>query len=251
MSNSKHPLDDLMRQHPERVKQVTNMLVESPYFYREDNEECFLYLRRHMEEFRRFFEQYFDWQLIMDMKCARVYKDKWYNEAIPKRSRMQFNFSRRDECIAFMLLLRFFEHQLEEQSLTVESQISPRFRFGDLLDYTQAGFLELGFDPNKYTLEHVRANILREMMPVLEQYRFIQKIQPDPGMRVRSEDVIYEARPALYHYNAGILRNPLTEDNDSAADDGEPVTPPERDNTNHDKSTESPEEAADETATEA
>ena len=202
-------LDKLMGKYAERVRAIANMLMEAPYFYREDDEDSFLFLRRHREEFNDFFERYFGWTLIMDMKCARVYKERWYNEALGKRSRLEFGFSSRDECIAFMLLLRFFEHQLEEQSLTVESSMAPRFRFGDLLEYTRAGFLELDYDPEKYTLEYVRAHILRGMMPVLEQYRFLHRIRPEAGMRIEFDDTIYEALPALFHYNAGVLRQPV------------------------------------------
>ncbi len=212
MTSSAQSIEDLMGQYKGRVQAIANMLTEAPYFYREDNEELFLFLRRHRDEFRLFFERYFGWMLIMDMKCARVYKERWYNEALGKRSRLEFGFSRRDECIAFMLLLRFFEHQLEEQSLTVESRLAPRFRFGDLLDYTRAGFLELEYDADKYTLEHVRANILRSMMPVLEQYRFLRRIAPEAGMRIQADDTIYEALPALFHYNAGMLRRPVEAD---------------------------------------
>jgi hypothetical protein len=216
-----NPLDSLTQQYADRVQAILNILMESPYFYRSDHEDLFLFLRRYQEEFRQFYERYYGWNLIMDMKCARVFKDRWYNQAITPANRMQFNLTRRDECLAFMLLLRFFEHLLDEQSLTVESAIAPRFHFGDLLEYCRQGFLELGYDAEKYTLEFVRADILRQMMPTLERFRFLRKLDPE-GLKIKADDVIYETLPALYHYNAGILSRPLEDQSAESAAPEEP-----------------------------
>jgi hypothetical protein len=89
------------------VQAVLNVLLESPYFYKTDNEDLYLFMRRYEKEFASFFDSHFGWQLTVDSKCARVYKPKWYNERITPANRDMFNFSRRDDCIAFMLVLEF------------------------------------------------------------------------------------------------------------------------------------------------
>ena len=53
------PLAELTAAFPERVRAVLNILVETPYFYRTDNEDLFFFLRRHRSEFARFAEMYY------------------------------------------------------------------------------------------------------------------------------------------------------------------------------------------------
>lgn len=200
-----NPLATLNEQHPSRVTAALNVLMEAPYFYRDDHEETFFFIRRHKQELARFFEQYFGWSLVVDDKCARVHKEKWHNPAIPESQRDVFGFRRRDECLAFMMLLEFFEHQMDQNSMTVEDRDNLRFRLGDLLAFLTRRFAELYPDlaAERYTEERVRKDILRSMMPVLERYRFVRKVPPPKEMsKVAEAEIIYEALPALYHYNS-------------------------------------------------
>ncbi len=205
-------LDDLKEQYPEQVRDILNILLESPYFYRSDDEDNFLFLRRYVREFRLFFREWFGWELIMDGKCARVYKDGWVNQAVKPAGRLQFRLGKRDECIAFMLLIEFFEHLLEENSMTVEDPQNPRFRFGDLLEYQQRRFAEL-FDKEqeKYSADYIRKNILHPLMPQLIKYRFLTEIRRPKGMQLPRDQYIYEALPALSHYNTGRLATAIAE----------------------------------------
>ena len=204
MSN---PLTPLQERHPDRVRAVLNLLVEAPYFYRDDQEDAFFFLRRHRAEFGAFYQDYYGWQLVMDDKCARVFKPRWYNEKITEPYRDVFGFRHRDDCVAFMVLLEFFEHQLDENALTVEDPENLRFRFGDLLVYTHRRFRELftGETAGRYTEEFVRAAVLRRVLPILERYRLLARVPPPADLAISETDTIYEALPALYHYNASRL----------------------------------------------
>ena len=196
-------LVDLLKRYPDRVRAVLNFLVESPYYYRDDNEVLFLFLHRHRREFNQFFEEFYGWSLVMDTKCARLYKEKWYNEAITPGNRPRFTFTKRDECIGFMLLLEFFEHKLEEASMTVDDRENLRFRFGEFLQYCHKRFCQLFEDRLKdYSEESIRARILRPMIPKLIQYRFLKEHPRPPDMELGQDEIIFEALPALYHYNA-------------------------------------------------
>ena len=73
---------ELMNKHSEKVKVILNILLESPYFYFEDLEDHFRFLNKYKSEFGEFFKHLYGWELIMDSKCARLYKDKWYNDKI-------------------------------------------------------------------------------------------------------------------------------------------------------------------------
>ncbi len=218
--------DDLLQKQRPRVQAVLNILLEAPYFYKTDHEEHFLFLRRYQREFATFFEETFGWQLVADPKCARLYKETWYNERITPANRDLFNFTKRDECLAFMLLLEFFEHKLEEESASVEEPDNIRFRFGDLLLFARARFLELFPEqPDGYTEENVR-KILRPVMPQLEKYRFLLKIDPPNDEAVEPDDTIYECLPALWHYSVQRISRPLGEAASPPADSAEPPSQP-------------------------
>lgn len=205
-------LASLLKRNSERVQAVLNILLEGPYFYAEDNQEHFLFLRRHRREFAEFFKQFYGWSLLMDTKCARVYKAEWYNRAISPRHRSLFQFTKRDDCLAFMILLEFFEQQLEENGITVEDKHNLRFHFGDLLDYSHKRFQELFPDHEQlYSQENLRAKIWKTIMPELERHRFLTKIKPPEDLDASEHELIYEAMPALYHYNGAALSRLIPE----------------------------------------
>ena len=203
--------DDLIQKQKPRVQAVLNILLESPYFYRSDHEENFLFLRRYQREFADFFEKNFGWQLVLDPKCARLYKETWYNDRITPSNRDMFNFTRRDECLAFMLLLEFFEKKLDEDAASVEEPDNLRFRFGDLLLFERERFQDIFQEKaDSYADEDIR-KIMRLIMPQLEKYRFLLKIDPPDDVTVEPEDTIYECLPALWHYSVQRISRPLDE----------------------------------------
>ena len=72
----------------QRIRETLNVLLESPYFYKTDDERLFLVLTRYKRAFESFFDKFFGWTLVMDAKCARLYKPKWFNEKITLPNRM-------------------------------------------------------------------------------------------------------------------------------------------------------------------
>ena len=60
-----------------------------------------------------------------------------------------------------------------------------------------------------YTDEKVR-QILREIMPSLERYRFLRKVRPSADESVGESETIYEALPAMWHYQANQLVESVT-----------------------------------------
>lgn len=205
-------LTRLLDRSSDRVRAVLNILLESPYFYSSDDQNLFFFLKRHRVEFAQFFENFYGWTLLMDSKCARLYKTEWYNRELPAAAKSMFNFSRRDECLAFMMLLEFFEHKLEDDGMTVDDKENLRFRFGDLLHHVHRRFQEC-FPDNQanYQEDIVRSRILKPIMPKLEQYRFLKRINPPEDIQAGDDELIFEALPALYHYNGAALSRTLPE----------------------------------------
>lgn len=204
-------LQDLVERQKDRVQAVLNILLESPYFYKQDHEEYFLFLARYTREFTAFFEAFYGWQLVVDTKCARLYKPMWYNQRIKPRNREMFDFTKRNECLSFMLLLEFFEQRLEEDSASVDEHENIKFRFGELLMFEGQRFRELfPEDVEAFSDEQVR-QILRDVFPQLEKYRFLEKIVPPSDEDIGQDDTIYECLPALWHYSVQRISRPLEE----------------------------------------
>ena len=196
-------------QSAQTIRALLNVLMESPYFYKTDDERLFLMLMRYKKAFAAFFEKFYGWTLVMDEKCARLYKPKWYNECITPPNRDMFTFTKRDECVAFLVLLEFFEREAREQGVGVDDAENLRFRYGDLLEYAARRFRALF--PNKkenYGDERVR-QILRDIVPTLIRYRFLRKVKPADGDGASEADTIFECLPALWHYQAAQLAEPI------------------------------------------
>lgn len=199
-------------QTAQNVRAVLNILLESPYFYKTDDERLFLVLMRYKRAFEAFFDKFFGWSLVMDVKCARLYKPKWFNEKITLPNRDMFTFTKRDDCMAFLLVLEFFERECREQGVTADDRENLRFRFGDLLEYAAARFRALmsGKEEN-YTDERVR-QILKGIMPQLEKYRFLRKVKPSADDSVSEAETIFECLPAMWHYQAAQLAQSIGTD---------------------------------------
>lgn len=194
------------------VQSVLNILLESPYFYKSDDERLFLVLMRYRRAFEAFFDKFFCWSLVMDAKCARLYKPKWFNEKITAPNRDMFTFTKRDECMGFLLLLEFFERECREQGVVADDHENLRFRFGDWLEYSAMRFRALMIGKEEfYTDERVR-QVLRDIMPELVRYRFLHKVKPSADDSVSESETIFECLPALWHYQAAQLVEPVVEE---------------------------------------
>jgi len=194
-----------------RVTALLNVLGEAPFFYREDDVDLFQFLRRNKAEFTRFYDELFGWELIVDARTARVYKETWHNRALRPSQRDVFDLTRRDDCLAFLLLLEFHTRLLEQHNLAGDDAESPRFLFGELFDFARTRLAEELGDAGPGDDEVRR--ILRGLWPVLERYRFVRAVaredlaedgeRDDDGGDAGTEGdhVLYEALPALHHYD--------------------------------------------------
>ena len=222
MSTKESKLEEIMSesgQNELKVQKILNILLEAPYFYRDDDLSLFLFLSKYRRAFDAFFGKFYGWKLIVDPKCARLYKPAWFNEKVTESNRDMFNFSKRDEAVAFLLLLEFFERELQEQNVSTDDPENLRFRFGSFLEFACRRFRETF--PEKtafYTDEQVRRTI-RAIMPALRKYRFLREI-PRGDEDVRDDDTIYECLPAMWLYKGERLAVPVgTDEPEIAAED--------------------------------
>jgi hypothetical protein len=167
------------RINQDRARRVTNVLVEAPFFYRDDDEDLFLFLRRNRAAFQRFFDDCFGWELVVESRCARVLKTSWHNPALKPSQHDVFNLTRRDDCVAFLLVLEFYEHLLEEQNLSIDDPDPPRFYFGSLFEFARERFTE---ELGEATPEDASVRkTLRRVVEILLRYRFLRELRPDPS----------------------------------------------------------------------
>lgn len=214
MSVKESKLEELMSesgQNEQKVQRILNILLEAPYFYRDDDLGLFLFLSKYKRAFAGFFKKFYGWEIIVEPKCARLYKPAWYNEKVTETNWDMFNFTRRDECVAFLLLLEFFERQLQEQAVSTEDKENLRFRFGSFLEFACFRFREVFPERTAfYTDEQVRKTV-RTIMPVLHKYRFLREI-PCGDEDVKDDDTIYECLPAMWLYKGERLARPVVAD---------------------------------------
>jgi Protein of unknown function (DUF2398) len=186
--------------HQGRARQVLNVLTEAPFFYPADDPDLFLFLRRNKAEFARFFADTFGWDLVVETHCARLYKPRWYNKALRPSQHDVFELSRRDDCIAFLLVLEHYERLLDQTGASVDDPEPPRFYFGELLEFSVGRFAEELGDAAPGEAE-VR-KVLRALMPELLRFRFLREVEPPRDVQgLDPENLIYECLPALHHYD--------------------------------------------------
>lgn len=183
----------------DKVRRINNVLLESPFFYRDDDEDLFLYLRRNKAAFRSMFDTYFGFELVVEPRCARLLKSRWCNRAIKPTQQDVFDLTRRDDCIAFLLVLEFYEHLLDQQNLSVDDAEPPRFYFGDLFEFARERFAEEQGDAAPDDTQ-VRKT-LRRLVERLLRYRFLRELAPEADDDVDRDNLIYECLPGLYCYD--------------------------------------------------
>ena len=131
----------------ERAKAVLNVLLESSFFYQEDDPDLFATLRRHARVFQTFFEATFGWDLVIDPFVAKLNKTTVYNRALTARQRHVFQLTARGEYVLFVLLLEFQELQAEQQNVDLSSEAELRFLLRDFIEFVFQRFRdELGAD---------------------------------------------------------------------------------------------------------
>jgi len=188
-----------------QIPRVLNVLVEAPFFYREDDPDLFHFLRRHRAAFGRFYSELYGWELVVEERMARLYKTRWHNRALKPSQHDVFDLTRRDDCLSFLLVLEFHEHLLDERNASVDDPEPLLFRFGELFEFSRRRLTEeLG--PAAPDDDGVR-KLLRRLMPVLLRYRFLRELPPESGERpaVERDEWLYQCMPALHSYDVRAL----------------------------------------------
>lgn len=200
-----------------RVQQVLNVLVEAPFFYPADDPDLFGFLRRHREDVARFFEEAFGWQLVVEPQVARVYKPRWHNGALKRSQHDVFTLTRKDDCVAFLLVLDFYERLLEERG--ADGSVALRFEMGELFGHAKERLAGVDDDGVR--------RLFRELVPQLLRYRFLREVEADADHALAPERCVYECLPGLHAYDVralgeGVLREVL---GDGAVPDARAVSP--------------------------
>jgi hypothetical protein len=195
----------LDRRGRDRVRAVLNMLTEATFFYREDDPDLFFLLRRNQAAFRELFENYFGWRLYVDRRCARLIKERLYNNAVRPSQRALFDLRRRDECLLFALLLEFHEEEGQRQGVTPDDDRRLKFLLADFI-----GFAIRRFQEELGETAPPEARIFEAARPLFEQldrHRFIRlvdKKQAEAGEELpagMAEHLLYEFLPGIRCYD--------------------------------------------------
>lgn len=197
----------LDRRGRERVRAVLNVLTEATFFYREDNPDLFFFLRRNQAAVRELFENYFGWRLYVDRQCARLIKDRLYNDAVRPTQRALFDLRRRDECLLFALLLEFHEEESQRQGLTDEDR-NLRFLLADFVTFAIRRCREELQDTAPSEVRILEAT--RPLFEQLERHRFLRLVDrknAEAGEELPAgmgEHLLYEFLPGIRCYDPSL-----------------------------------------------
>lgn len=180
---------------------ILNILTESPFFYAQDDPVAFSSLRRNKKAFEEFFNKYFGWRLYVDSRMARLVKDKSHNKSLNSAQKSFFNLTTRIECILFMFLLEFYEHQCHEQQFSYDDHQNLRFRYGDYFAFARKTLLDQ-LEKNAPSEKEVDIQA-RNLFKKLEQYRLIEIVEVQKIEGSTSDELLIEALPGLNCYEGG------------------------------------------------
>lgn len=207
---------ELLSHNREMVVKLNNILTESAWFYKTDDPELFYDLHHNEHAFAAFYRENFNWELRVDDKCARLVKDRIYNPGLGSAT-VLFKLRGRDEYVAFLLMIEYYEKLLSEQSLSANDRENPTFMFGEYLEHVTMRMQALFPERADVDAESIKKKTLRPLMDKLIDYRFIKPLPRDTGEIVAFERTIYEALPACYQYNPAALEKHIEEVRDADA----------------------------------
>lgn len=196
------------RRGRERVRAALNVLAESTFFYKEDDPDLFFFLRRNQAAFREFFESYFGWRLHVDRQCARLLKERQYNESLRPSQRALFDLRRRDECLLFALLLEFHEEEGQRQGVTPDEDRNLKFLLADFVAFALRRFREELGEAGPPETRIFEAT--RPLFEQLERHRFVRlvdKKQAEAGDELPAgmpEHLLYEFLPGIRCYDPSL-----------------------------------------------
>lgn len=192
----------------EKAQRVLNVLLESPFFYRDDDVDLFGLLRRRQSLFEEFFEIFFGWELYVDRQVARLIKQKTFNPQLKPSQRHVFHVSGRHQYVLFTLLLEFYQHQADEQNVDLEREPDVRFVLADFVEFAFRRYREeLGSEMPE---EALILGEMRALFRKLERHRFIilaettgvvaEEGLPAGFTREGASSVLYAMLPGLRCY---------------------------------------------------
>jgi len=224
----------LDRRGRDRVRALLNVLTESTFFYREDDPDLFFFLKRNQASAREFVEEYFGWRLYVDRQCARLIKERQYNDALRPSQRMLFDLRRRDECLLFALLLEFHEEEGQRQGVTPDDDRHLRFLLADFVAFAIRRF---GEELGEATPAEARIfEATRPLFDQLERHRFVRlvdKKEAEAGEQLpagMAEHLLFEFLPGIRCYDPSaaarsvVLRAYRTSPGDEADAPAAPTT---------------------------
>lgn len=163
--------DTLGKIGADNARRVINVLLESPFFYRDDDIDLFGLLRRRQSLFREFFDVFFGWELYVDPQVARLIKPKTHNPQIKPSQRHVFRIAGRHEYVLFVLLLEFHQLQADEQNVDLERESEVRFVLADFVEFVFKRYREELAEQSPQ--EEKILTEMRSLFRKLELHRFI------------------------------------------------------------------------------
>ncbi|NCB39245.1 MAG: DUF2398 family protein [Erysipelotrichia bacterium] len=200
----------------EKFQAVLNILTESSFFYAGDDPVRFNVLRRNEASFKKFFEKYFGWRLYVDSKMARLIKDRNYNPALRSAHRDTFRLTGRNECLLFLILLEYYEHECGEQRYSNDEDETLKFHYDEYLKFTRRILADQNVDqlPSDRDIDMA----VRQLLKKLQHFRLLTVVEVSENAGNESDrDMLIEVLPGLNCYEGRKMAEAIGNDDAGTA----------------------------------
>lgn len=196
-----------------KARRILNILLESPFFYREDDVDLFGLLRRRQSLFHDFVNEFFGWELYVDDRLARLIKSDVFNHALRPGQRHIFHISGRIQFVLFSLLLEFHQQQADVQNIDLEREPEVRFVLADFVQFVFDRYRsELGV---QMPAEQEVLNAMRHVFREMQRFRFIAERERQGVVETNGpaaafthegmDHMLYALLPGLRCYRSEVL----------------------------------------------
>jgi hypothetical protein len=168
---------------------------------------------------------------VIETRFARLYKPRWHNTSLKRSQHGLFSLTRKDDCVAFILVLDFYERLLEERGASVDDVAPIRFEMSELFAHAKerlartaraaaadgddaasargASAPSPGAQPDTMDDDGIR-RLFRDLVPQLLRCRFLREVPREredasDGDALGSERMLYECLPGLHAYDVRAL----------------------------------------------
>ncbi len=142
---------------------------------------------------------------------ARLIKDRNFNPALRSVHRDTFRLTGRNECLLFLVLLEYYEHECGEQGCSNDDDEFLKFAYADLFAFTRRVLADQYVD--QLPADRDIDVALRQLLKKLQHFRLLTVVEVSEKADNESDrDMLIEVLPGLNCYEGRKIAETLGKD---------------------------------------